>query len=58
MRQFCGRAVMSIALLALATAASAQAVKLDTITTFVSPGLDGDHGLPGDGDRVERQAEE
>ena len=48
MRQFCGRAVMSIALLALATAASAQAVKLDTITTFVSPGLDGDHGLPGE----------
>jgi len=39
---------MSIALLALATGASAQAVKLDTITTFVSPGVDGDNGLPGE----------
>ena len=48
MRQFCGRGVMSIALLALATGASAQAVKLDTITTFVSPGVDGDNGLPGE----------
>ena len=48
MRQFCGRGVISIALLALATGASAQAVKLDPITTFVSPGVDGDNGLPGE----------
>lgn len=41
MRQFCIRALMSVALLALATGASAQ-VKLDTITTFV----DGGSGLP------------
>jgi hypothetical protein len=37
---------MSIAVLALATGASAQAVKLDAITTFASPGADGDNGLP------------
>ena len=37
---------MSIALLTLATGASAQAVKMDAITTFASPGADGDNGLP------------
>jgi hypothetical protein len=46
MRQFCRRAVMSIALLGLATGAWAQAVKLDAITTFASSGADGDNGLP------------
>src|SRR4051812_25180384 len=48
MRQFLGRALMSIAVLGLAAGASAQDVKLDPITTFVSPVPDGDNGLPGE----------
>ena len=42
MRQFCIRAIMSVAVLALAAGASAQSVKLDTVTTFIDEGS----GLP------------
>jgi hypothetical protein len=42
MRQFCTRAIMSVAVLALAAGASAQSVKLDTVTTFIDEGS----GLP------------
>jgi hypothetical protein len=42
MRQVCIRALLSVALLALATGAAAQSVKLDLITTFADEGT----GLP------------